>query len=99
MIVFKIVYWLGLVIEVVIRAPFRNTRKGAEKTEQRTSRVDQILLLQNWIAGPATMLVYIPFYIIRVPAWEKLMLDTFGEQYRDYCKKTGALLPRLSKAG
>jgi len=195
MIAFKIVYWLGLVIEVVIRAPFRKSWKAAEKTEQRISRVDQfllflmsiagllvpliysvtgwldfadyslpawlgwsgvavmagavflffrahqdlktnwspvlemfdghvlvihgvyriirhpmyasgwlmavaqILLLQNWIAGPITLIVFIPFYIIRVPAEETLMLDTFGEQYRDYCKKTGALIPRLSKAG
>ena len=195
MIVLKIAYWLGMVIEVVIRAPFRQSWKKVDKTERRPSRVEQvllflmsvtgilvplvysvtnwldfadyrlpawlgwsgvavlagavfmfyrahrdlqsnwsplleifaghvlvtrgiysvirhpmyasgwllaaaqILLLQNWIAGAATTLVYIPFYIIRVPAEEKLMLDTFGEQYRDYCKKAGALIPRLPKAG
>jgi len=59
----------------------------------------QILLLQNWIAGPATMIVYIPLYILYVPAEEKMMLDTFGDQYRDYLKRTGGLIPRLSKAG
>jgi protein-S-isoprenylcysteine O-methyltransferase Ste14 len=191
MIVYKIVYWLGLVVEVVIRAPYRKSWKQAEKTERLHSRVDQvllvlmsvaglaipliysvtnwlafadyrlpawlgwsgaavmtgavfvffqahrdlkanwspileiftghalvtkgiysvirhpmyasgwllavaqILLLQNWIAGPITLIVYIPLYIIRVPSEERLMLDTFGEQYRDYCKKTGAVIPRF----
>ena len=59
----------------------------------------QILLIQNWIAGPATLIVYIPFYIIRVPAEERLMLDAFGNAYRDYMDRTGAVIPGLSKAG
>ena len=55
----------------------------------------QILLLQNWLAGPIGLIVFIPFYILRVQAEEKMMLDTFGDQYRDYLKKTGAVLPKL----
>lgn len=131
MIVFKIAYWLGMVIKVVIRAPFRRSWKAAEKTEQRFSPVERVLLflmsvaglllpliysvtswldfadyhLPAWLgwsgvavlAGPATLVVYIPFYVIRVPAEENLMMDTFGDRYRDYVKKTGALIPRLSK--
>jgi protein-S-isoprenylcysteine O-methyltransferase Ste14 len=191
MIVFKIAYWLGMVVEVVIRTPFRNSWKKTEKTVRRPSRIEQVLLflmsvagillpliysvthwfdfadyrlpvwlgwlgvtvmagavflffrshrdlktnwspvleifaghvlvtdgiysvirhpmyasgwllalaqvllIQNWIAGPATLIVYIPFYIIRVPVEEKLMLDAFGDPYRDYLKKTGALIPRF----
>jgi len=55
----------------------------------------QILLLQNWIAGPIGSIVFIPFYILHVPAEEKMMLDTFGDQYRDYLKRTGAVIPRF----
>jgi hypothetical protein len=33
-----------MVIEVVIRAPFRNSWKKAEKTERRHSRVEKNLL-------------------------------------------------------
>jgi protein-S-isoprenylcysteine O-methyltransferase Ste14 len=129
MIAFKIVYWLGMVIEVVIRAPFRKSWKQTKKTERRHSTVDQVLLLlmsvaglpipliysvTSWlafadyrlpawfgwwgvavIAGPLTLILYIPLYIIRVPSEEKLMLDKFGEQYRDYIKKTGAIIPRF----
>ena len=55
----------------------------------------QILLMQNWIAGPIGLIIFIPFYILRVPAEEKMMLDTFGDQYRDYLKRTGAVIPRF----
>jgi protein-S-isoprenylcysteine O-methyltransferase Ste14 len=191
MIVMKIAYWMGTVIEVVIRTPFRKSWRKAEKAERRPSRIEQVLLflmsvsgivlpliysvtrwlefadyhlpawlgwlgvsvlagavllfyqahrdlrtnwspmveifaghvlvtngiysvirhpmyasgwllavaqvllIQNWIAGPATLIVYIPFYIIRVPVEEKLMRDAFGDPYRDYLKKTGALIPRF----
>jgi protein-S-isoprenylcysteine O-methyltransferase Ste14 len=57
--------------------------------------VAQILLLQNWIAGPIGLLFFIPFYILRVRAEEKMMLDTFGNQYRDYMGRTGGVIPRF----
>jgi protein-S-isoprenylcysteine O-methyltransferase Ste14 len=57
--------------------------------------VAQILLLQNWIAGPIDLLFFIPFYILRVRAEEKMMLDTFGDQYREYMKKTGEVIPKF----
>ena len=193
MAIFKIVYWIGILVEMVIRAPLRKTWKGTAKTEQRVSRTEkillgmlsvvmivfpliysvtdwldfadytlptwmgwlgvalmacalfvfarahvdlktnwsptleifkghtlvtngiygyirhpmyasqwiwvvaQILLLQNWIAGPIDLLFFIPFYILRVRAEEKMMLDTFGDQYREYMKKTGGVIPRLKR--
>ena len=191
MAIFKIVYWIGIIVEGVIRAPLRKTWKGTAKTEQRVSRTEkfllgmlsvvmvvfpliysvtdwldfadyslplwmgwlgvalmafalfvfarahvdlksnwsptleifkghtlvtsgiykhirhpmyasqwiwviaQILLLWNWVAGPLDLLFFIPFYILRVHAEEKMMLDTFGDQYREYMKKTGGVIPRL----
>lgn len=55
--------------------------------------VAQILLIQNWLAGPIDLLIFIPFYILRVKAEEKMMLDTFGEPYRQYLQTTGAVIP------
>lgn len=55
----------------------------------------QALLLQNWIAGLAGLAAFIPFYFLRVPAEEKMMIDTFGDEYRAYMKRTGRVLPRL----
>jgi protein-S-isoprenylcysteine O-methyltransferase Ste14 len=57
--------------------------------------IAQILLLQNWIAGPASLVVFIPFYLLRVKAEEKMMLDRFGDQYREYMNKTGAVIPKI----
>jgi protein-S-isoprenylcysteine O-methyltransferase Ste14 len=57
--------------------------------------IAQPLLLQNWLAGCVNLLVFIPFYFLRVQAEEKMMLNSFGDQYREYMKKTGAVLPKL----
>lgn len=57
--------------------------------------IAQPLLLQNWIAGFLNLLVFIPFYILRVKAEEKMMLDSFGEEYKNYVQKTGAVFPKL----
>lgn len=51
--------------------------------------------MQNWIAGWLDLFVFILFYTLRVRAEEKLMIDTFGEQYRDYMRKVGGVFPKL----
>ena len=56
--------------------------------------IAQPLLLQNWIAGFLNLLVFIPFYVLRVRAEEQMMLDTFGDEYRKYMAETGAILPK-----
>lgn len=58
--------------------------------------IAQPLLLQNWIAGLINLLVFIPFYILRVRAEEQLMLEQFGEQYRSYMQKVGAVFPKFN---
>jgi len=189
--IFKIFYWAGLVLQIVIRAPYQKTWKNTEKTDQRVSPTEkillglltvagfilpliysvtnwldfanyslptwmgwlgvfflacnlfifarahqdlksnwspsvqifeghhlvtngiysairhpmyasgfltgiaQMLLLQNWLAGPSYLIVFIPFYFLRVQAEEKMMLDTFGDQYREYRDKTGSLIPKF----
>lgn len=55
----------------------------------------QPLLLQNWIAGFLNLLVFIPFYFLRVRAEEQLMLEKFGDQYQSYMERVGAILPKF----
>jgi protein-S-isoprenylcysteine O-methyltransferase Ste14 len=57
--------------------------------------IAQPLLLQNWLAGFLNMLVFTAFYFLRVRAEEKMMLDTFGNEYSEYMSKTGAVLPKF----
>jgi len=57
--------------------------------------IAQALLLQNWIAGLAFLVASVPLYLRRIPAEEQMMLEHFGEEYREYMKRTGRLIPRL----
>lgn len=58
--------------------------------------IAQPLLLQNWLAGWLDLFVFILFYVLRVRAEEKLMIDAFGDQYRDYMKKVGGVFPKFN---
>lgn len=193
MLIFKITYWIGLIVQLIVRAPFSKTWKSGTKTVQRISTTEtivlglllvgnlilpsiysftnwldfanyslpdwlgwlgvvlmacalfifwrshvdlksnwspsleirsdhtlitngiyrslrhpmyasqwvwvfaQLLLLQNWLAGPIGLLVFAPFYFLRVRAEEQLMLDTFGDQYQEYMTQTGGVIPKLFK--
>lgn len=55
----------------------------------------QALLLQNWIAGWAGLVLFVPMYVLRVPREERMMLEQFGEAYREYRNRTGRVVPRL----
>ncbi|MFC1871848.1 protein-S-isoprenylcysteine O-methyltransferase [Chloroflexota bacterium] len=57
--------------------------------------IAQLLLIPNWIAGFAGLVVFIPLYLLRVRREEKVMLDQFGEEYRRYMNRTGRVIPRL----
>jgi len=55
----------------------------------------QPLLIQNWIAGLAGALFYLPVSFVRGPVEERMMLEQFGDEYRVYMRRTGRVLPRL----
>ena len=57
--------------------------------------IAQTLLLQNWIAGWASLVLFLPMYIARVPREEQMMLEQFGEEYRVYMNRTGSVIPRF----
>ena len=55
----------------------------------------QPLILTNWIAGFSFLIAQIPLFLLRVGAEEQMMLDQFGDQYREYMNNTGRLFPKL----
>jgi protein-S-isoprenylcysteine O-methyltransferase Ste14 len=57
----------------------------------------QALLLHNWIAGLAGLVAFLPFYLVRVPREERMMLDHFGDAYRAYAAQTGRIVPRFHR--
>ena len=58
--------------------------------------VAQTLLLQNWIAGWASLVSFLPLYLLRVPREERMMLEEFEEEYRAYMRRTGRIIPHLA---
>jgi protein-S-isoprenylcysteine O-methyltransferase Ste14 len=57
----------------------------------------QPLLLWNWIAGLSMLVTMLPLYLMRVPREEHMLLEHFGDAYRDYMQRTGRIIPRLWK--
>jgi protein-S-isoprenylcysteine O-methyltransferase Ste14 len=57
--------------------------------------IAQALLLQNWVAGFASLVLFLPMYVLRVPREEQMMLEQFGEAYRTYINRTSRVIPRL----
>ena len=55
----------------------------------------QAILLPNWIAGFAGIFGFGTLYLFRVGREETMLLETFGDEYRDYMRRTGRVIPRL----
>jgi protein-S-isoprenylcysteine O-methyltransferase Ste14 len=56
--------------------------------------VGQALLVANWIAGLSGLAATALLIAARLPREEAMMIDRFGDQYLDYRRRVGAVLPR-----
>ncbi len=57
--------------------------------------IAQGMLLQNWFAGWSVLPWFAAVYFLRTPREEQLMCESFGEEYREYMRRTGRLFPRI----
>ena len=55
----------------------------------------QGLLLDNWIVLAYGILAYGILYFLRVAKEEEMMIEEFGEKYKEYMKRTGRLFPKI----
>jgi len=55
--------------------------------------IAQALLLPNWIAGFSGIVGFGILFFGRVGKEERLMCDTFGDEYREYMRRTSRVLP------
>jgi protein-S-isoprenylcysteine O-methyltransferase Ste14 len=55
----------------------------------------QALLLPNWVAGVSGIVGFGVLFFGRVSREERIMLDTFGDQYREYMARTHRVLPKI----
>lgn len=55
----------------------------------------QALLLPNWFAGLAGFVGFGTLFFFRVGQEERMMIETFGEQYRAYMQRTARIIPMI----
>lgn len=58
--------------------------------------VSVCLLTANWFIGLITTLLILLIIVLRIPKEEAMMIEAFGDQYREYMKHTGRLIPRFT---
>jgi protein-S-isoprenylcysteine O-methyltransferase Ste14 len=51
------------------------------------------LVMANWIPILFAVLAAV-FLVARVPQEEQMMLEQFGDEYREYMRRTGRFLPK-----
>jgi protein-S-isoprenylcysteine O-methyltransferase Ste14 len=52
-----------------------------------------LLLTSNWFIGFCGIAIIVSVIAIRVPEEEKMLIEQFGDEYRNYMNRTGSLLP------
>lgn len=59
-------------------------------------QISVLLLTANWFIGLCGIALILSVIVIRVPEEENLLMEQFGDEYGDYRKRTGALLPKFT---
>ena len=53
-----------------------------------------LLLTANWLVGAPLIVAILLIVISRVPREEALIIEVFGDEYRQYMQRSGRFLPR-----
>jgi protein-S-isoprenylcysteine O-methyltransferase Ste14 len=53
----------------------------------------QVMLLPNWVAGPAGLIGFGILFFGRVGREEEMMIAAFGDEYRAYMRRTSRVIP------
>lgn len=51
------------------------------------------LIPSNWIVGIVAAITWSTLYFIRLPGEEKMMIEEFGQEYKDYMNRTKKVIP------
>lgn len=54
------------------------------------------VLTANWLIGVSSVAV-LALMVLRTPKEEQMLIDRFGQQYRDYMAKTGRFIPKIGR--
>lgn len=78
--------------ELVTSGPFKIVRHP-QYVSQLLSDIGAGVTLASYLVLPMVILIQIPLFILRAILEEKLLLKRFPEEYKEYKKKTGFLIP------
>lgn len=93
-------------------SPTLETRKGHEIIKHGVYRrirhpmyaaiwlfsIAQGLLLDNWFAGWMVVVAFTLMYFLRTPREEAMLIDHFGDAYKECMAETGRLFPRIRQS-
>ena len=57
--------------------------------------IAQAMMLPNWLAGWLTLPLILVVFALRIPNEEKTMIEQFGDEYREYMRSTGGIIPKF----
>jgi len=57
--------------------------------------VSQALLFPNWVAGLSGLVGFGTLFFFRVGNEERMLLETFGDEYREYMARTHRVIPGI----
>jgi protein-S-isoprenylcysteine O-methyltransferase Ste14 len=80
--------------ELVVTGPYRWVRHPMY-TAGLLTNVSALLLSANWLVGGSWLTMHVWQFAGRIPLEEELMVQQFGDAYREYMRTTGRLLPRI----
>lgn len=78
--------------ELVQEGPYKFVRHP-QYISQLLSDIGAGLALASFIVIPVVILIQIPLFILRANLEEKLLQKKFSEDYKEYKKKTGFIIP------
>lgn len=58
-------------------------------------QISVLFLTSNWLIGFCGLAIIASVIAIRVPEEEKILIEQFGDEYRNYIKHSGSLFPKL----
>ena len=86
--------------EVVVTKKQALVTKGPYKTMRHPQYIFQLLsdigagiALMSYLVVPVVLLVQLPLFIMRAALEEKLLIKRFGDEYKNYKKRTGFIIP------
>jgi protein-S-isoprenylcysteine O-methyltransferase Ste14 len=57
--------------------------------------IGQAFVIPNWVAGPSYFVTFGILFALRLGAEERMMLETFGDEYAAYIARTKRIVPGL----